>query len=451
MEQANKSGNGIVDGIIWKQLLMFFIPIMLGTFFQQLYNTVDAVIVGKFVSKEALASVGGSSAQILNLIIGFFVGLSSGATVIVSQFYGASDREGVSRAVHTAMALAILGGAVMTILGLVCAPGLLRLMNTPEETFEQSALYLRTIFLAMIPSMIYNVGSGILRAVGDSRRPLYFLIICCLVNVVLDLFFVLTLKMGVMGVAIATSIAQAVSAALICLSLSRTDDSYRLNLKKIRADRKLLVETVRIGLPAGLQSVMYALSNMTITTTINGFGTSTVAAWVALGKVDGLIWMISSAFGVSIMTFVGQNYGARRYDRVRKSLKICILMHLGVCLGLSLLLVIIGHGFFGMFTTDAEVVDIAYRMLLYMAPIYWLYIPIELLSGALRGMGNTLIPTLITAAGICVFRVLWMFTVVPQWHEILAIVISYPISWILTGGAFIWYFHRCSKLLLPKT
>ena len=450
MEQAKKTGNGIVDGVIWKQLLIFFIPIMLGTFFQQLYNTVDAVIVGQFVSKEALASVGGSSAQILNLIIGFFVGLSSGATVIVSQFYGADERESVSKAVHTAMALAIFGGAIMTVLGLICAPFLLRLMNTPAETIDLSAVYLRTIFLATIPNMIYNVGSGILRAIGDSRRPLYFLIVCCLTNVVLDLFFVLVLNMGVMGVAIATSLAQTISAVLVCLSLSRTEDSYRLNLKKIRADGKLLAKTVRIGLPAGLQSVMYALSNMTITTTINGFGTSTVAAWVALGKVDGLIWMISSAFGISIMTFVGQNYGAHRYDRVRKSLKVCVLMHLGVCLGLSLLLVIIGHGFFGLFTTDSEVVDIAYRMLLYMAPIYWLYIPIELLSGSLRGMGNTLVPTLITAAGICVFRVLWMFTVVPQWHEILGVMISYPISWILTGGAFIWYYFRTSKQLMPK-
>lgn len=449
MQRTERAGNAIVDGVIWKQLLIFFIPIMFGTFFQQLYNTVDAVIVGQFESKQALAAVGGSAAQILNLLIGFFVGLASGATVIVSQFYGADERENVSKAVHTAMTLAIVGGAVMTVLGLVLAPWLLRIMNTPADTIEQSTIYLRIVFLAMIPNMIYNVGSGILRAVGDSRRPLYFLIVCCLVNVVLDVLFVLLLRMGVAGVAIATSIAQLISAVLVCVSLSRTQDSYRLNLKKIRADKKLLGETVRIGLPAGLQSVMYALSNMTITTTINGFGTSTVAAWVALGKVDALVWLINSAFGVSIMTFVGQNYGAHRHDRVRKSMKVCLMMDMAVCWLISGTLAIFGKWFFGMFTRDTEVVSIAYQMLLYMAPIYWLYIPIEMISGTLRGMGDTLVPTIITALGICVFRVIWLFTVVPQWHEILAIIISYPISWVLTSAAFILYYRKASKRLLP--
>lgn len=448
MQRKEQTGNAIVDGVIWKQLLIFFIPIMFGTFFQQLYNTVDAVIVGQFVSKQALAAVGGSTAQIVNLLIGFFVGLASGASVIVSQFYGAGERENVSRAVHTALMLAICGGAVMTVLGLVFAPHLLKLMNTPSDTIELSATYLRIVFLAMIPNMIYNVGSGILRAVGDSRRPLYFLIAGCLVNVALDVVFVLWLRMGVAGVAIATSIAQLISAILVCITLSRAEDSYRLNLKKIRADKKLLGETVRIGLPSGLQAVMYSLSNMTITTCINGFGTSTVAAWVALGKVDALVWLIISAFGVSIMTFVGQNYGAHRSDRVRKSLKVCSLMSLVVVAALSVLLAVFGKVFFGLFTKDTEVVGIAYRMLLYMAPIYWLYIPIEMISGTLRGMGDTLVPTIITAMGICVFRVIWLFTVVPQWHEILAIMISYPISWVLTSAAFFFYYRRVSKRLL---
>lgn len=449
MQHTERTGNAIVDGVIWKQLLIFFIPIMFGTFFQQLYNTVDAVIVGQFVSKQALAAVGGSTAQIVNLLIGFFVGLASGASVIVSQFYGAGEHENVSKAVHTALTLAIIGGAVMTVLGLVFAPHLLKLMNTPSDTIELSATYLRIVFLAMIPNMIYNVGSGILRAVGDSRRPLYFLISGCLVNVVLDTVFVLWLHMGVAGVAIATSIAQLVSAILVCVTLSRAQDSYRLDIKKIRADRKFLGETVRIGLPSGLQAVMYSLSNMTITTCINAFGTSTVAAWVALGKVDALVWLIISAFGVSIMTFVGQNYGAHRSDRVRKSLKICSLMSLVAICALSVFLAVFGKVFFGLFTKDTEVVGIAYQMLLYMAPIYWLYIPIEMISGSLRGMGNTLVPTIITAMGICVFRVVWLFTVVPQWHEILAIMISYPISWVLTSAAFIFYYRHVSKRLLP--
>ena len=449
MARNQNATNSITEGVIWKGLLSFFFPIMLGTLFQQLYNTVDTVIVGQFVGTQALAAVGGSAAQILNLIIGFFVGISSGATVIVSQFFGADDGDGVHRAVHTAMALAVIGGAIMTVLGLICAPMMLQWMDTPADTLEDSALYLRIVFLAMIPGMIYNVGASIQRAVGDSRRPLYFLIICCLVNVALDLLFVVGMNMGVAGVAVATAIAQIVSAVLTCASLGRAKGSYRLELRKVRADSQLLGETVRIGLPTGLQSVMYALSNMIITATINGFGTDTVAAWVALGKVDGLFWMILSAFGVSIMTFVGQNYGARRYDRVHRSLRVCIGLSLGASWLFSALFLIFGRSVFRLFTTEEAVLEIAVKMMLYMAPCYWLFVPIELLSGALRGMGDTLIPTIITALGICVFRVGWMFTVVPGWHEIFAITVSYPISWILTASAFIIYYNRVKKQLMP--
>ena len=450
MARSQNATNGITEGVIWKGLLAFFFPIMLGTLFQQLYNTVDTVIVGQFVGTQALAAVGGSAAQILNLIIGFFVGVSSGATVIVSQYFGAHDDDGVHRAVHTAMALAVIGGAIMTVLGLVLAPTLLRWMDTPVDTMEDSTLYLRIVFLAMIPGMIYNVGASIQRAVGDSRRPLYFLIICCLVNVALDLLFVVGMKMGVAGVAVATAIAQIVSAVLTCGSLGRAKGNYRLELRKVRADARLLGETVRIGLPTGLQSVMYALSNMIITATINGFGTNTVAAWVALGKVDGMFWMILNAFGVSIMTFVGQNYGARRYDRVHRSLRVCIGLSLGASWLFSALFLIFGRSVYRLFTTEEAVLEIAVKMMLYMAPCYWLFVPIELLSGALRGMGDTLIPTMITAAGICVLRVVWMFTVVPVWHEIFAITVSYPISWILTAGAFIIYYNHAKKRLMPQ-
>lgn len=449
MARVENMTNGITEGVIWKRVLAFFFPIMLGTLFQQMYNTVDAVIVGQFVGKEALASVGGSAAQILSLLTGFFVGLSSGATVIVSQFYGAQEEDGVSRAVHTAVSLAIVGGAVLTVIGLLFAPTLLRWMNTPADTMEGSTLYLRIVFLSMIPGMVYNVGSGILRAVGDSRSPLYFLIVCCIVNVVLDLVFVLVLNMGVAGVAVATSIAQLVSAVLVCWSLSRSKDSYKLNVRKLSMDPQLLARTMKIGLPAGLQSVMYSLSNTIITTTINGFGTSTVAAWVALGKVDGMFWMILGAFGVSVTTFVGQNYGARQYDRVHKSIRVCMTLTLIASWLFSIVCLLFGRPVFRLFSSEADVLEIAAQMLMYMAPCYWLFVPIEMLSGSLRGMGNTVVPTVITAMGICVFRTIWMFTVVPVWHEILSITISYPISWILTSAAFIVYYNKAKKRLMP--
>lgn len=449
MERIENTTNTIVDGVIWKGLLKFFFPIMLGTLFQQLYNTVDAVVVGQFVGTQALAAVGGSSSQIVNLFIGFFVGLSSGATVIVSQYFGAREDKGVSRAVHTAMALAFIAGAVMTVAGLVFAPAMLEIMNTTEDTLADSTLYLRIVFLSMIPSMVYNVGSSILRAIGDSRSPLYFLAAACLVNVVLDLAFVLIFHMGVAGVAIATSIAQAVSAVLVFVALCRAKGSYRIIPREIRPERELLARTVRIGLPTGLQSVLYAVSNIIITTSINGFGTDTVAAWVAFGKVDALFWLILSAFGVAIMTFVGQNYGARKFDRVHKSLKVALAIAAVTSIVFSAVLLLVGQYVFRLFTNDQTVMDVAIYMMMCMVPGYVLYVPIELISGALRGMGDTLIPTVITAVGICALRVLWIFAVVPLWHDILAITISYPISWLLTSAAFILYYARVRRKLLP--
>ena len=449
MERIENTTNTIVDGVIWKGLLKFFFPIMLGTLFQQLYNTVDAVVVGQFVGTQALAAVGGSSSQIVNLFIGFFVGLSSGATVIVSQYFGAREDKGVSRAVHTAMALAFIAGAIMTVVGLVLAPAMLEIMNTTEDTIADSTLYLRIVFLSMIPSMVYNVGSSILRAIGDSRSPLYFLAAACLVNVVLDLAFVLIFHMGVAGVAIATSIAQAVSAVLVFVALCRAKGSYRIIPREIRPERELLARTVRIGLPTGLQSVLYAVSNIIITTSINGFGTDTVAAWVAFGKVDALFWLILSAFGVAIMTFVGQNYGARKFDRVHKSLKVALAIAAVTSIVYGAVLLLVGQYVFRLFTNDQTVMDVAIYMMMCMVPGYVLYVPIELISGALRGMGDTLIPTVITAVGICALRVLWIFAVVPLWHDILAITISYPISWLLTSAAFILYYARVRRKLLP--
>ena len=449
MERIENTTNTIVDGVIWKGLLKFFFPIMLGTLFQQLYNTVDAVVVGQFVGTQALAAVGGSSSQIVNLFIGFFVGLSSGATVIVSQYFGAREDKGVSRAVHTAMALAFIAGAVMTVVGLVLAPAMLEIMNTTEDTIADSTLYLRIVFLSMIPSMVYNVGSSILRAIGDSRSPLYFLAAACLVNVVLDLAFVLIFHMGVAGVAIATSIAQAVSAVLVFVALCRAKGSYRIIPREIRPERELLARTVRIGLPTGLQSVLYAVSNIIITTSINGFGTDTVAAWVAFGKVDALFWLILSAFGVAIMTFIGQNYGARKFDRVHKSLKVALAIAAVTSIVYGAVLLLVGQYVFRLFTNDQTVMDVAIYMMMCMVPGYVLYVPIELISGALRGMGDTLIPTVITAVGICALRVLWIFAVVPLWHDILAITISYPISWLLTSAAFILYYARVRRKLLP--
>ena len=450
MDGQKQLRNGIVEGTIWKEILKFFFPIMLGTLFQQLYNTVDTVVVGQFVGSAAVAAVGGSSAQILSLILGFFVGVSSGATVIVSQYFGCRDEKGVSDAVHTGLMLAILGGAIMTVLGLVCAPTLLNWMDTPADTLEDSAMYLRIVFLSMIPSMLYNVGSSILRAVGDSKSPLIFLIVCCLLNVALDLLFVIAFKMGVAGVAIATSLAQLASGMLVCWSLMRSKECYRLELKKLRIQRQVMRDTIRIGLPTGLQSMMYTLSNMIITTAINGFGTSVAAAWVVLGKLDGMNWMIVNAFGVAVMTFAGQNFGARRYDRVEKSMYVCMAMSMGTAIVMGASFMIFARPLFRLFTRDAIVLEKAVEMVRFMGFCYWLYIPIEMISGTLRGMGDALIPTAITVIGICALRAVWVFAVVPVWHTEAAIMCSYPISWVLCSVTFVFYYRRYRRTHFPR-
>ena len=440
MERKLTAQNGITEGVIWKQLLIFFFPILFGTFFQQLYNTVDAIVVGNFVGTEALAAVGGATSTIINLLIGFFVGLSSGATVIISQFYGARDGQNVSKAVHTAIAMSLIIGLIFMVVGLIFSPMALKAMDTPEDVLPLANTYIRVYFGGVLFTVIYNVGSAILRAIGDSRRPLYFLIVCCLVNVVLDLLFVAGFHMGVFGAAIATMISQAISAVLIIVTLMRTPDCYRLYLRQIRIDMGLLRGIFRIGLPAGLQSTMYNVANIIIQASINSFGTETIAAWTAFGKIDGMFWMIMDAFGVSITTFVGQNFGARKYDRIHKSVRICIAMAMGATVLLSTIFLLFGGNILGMFTQDAEVLSIGIEIMHVTVPLYFTYVCITVLSGTMRGTGESLVPMLMTAVGTCVLRIVWIFTAVPVWHDIKTVMFSYPLTWAVTSMLFLIYY-----------
>lgn len=447
MNEIESKENQIIHGVIWKQLLLFFFPIVLGTFFQQIYNTADAIVVGRFVGTEALAAVGGSTSQIINLIVGFFVGLSSGATVVISQYYGAHDRENLSKALHTAFAFSLVGSVVITAVGLICSPILLRVMNTTEEVIGPSATYLRIYFGGILFVFIYNIGSSILRAVGDSRRPLYYLIVCCIINIVLDIVLVVGLGMGVAGAAIATVFAQGVSAVLVVMALCRSTDLFRLEICKIRFHREALELLIKIGLPAGLQSVMYSFSNVIIQTALNAFGTNTMAAWTACGKIDSFFWMVINAFGISITTFVGQNYGARKFGRMRKSVRICIAMAVGASISISAIFILFGRYVYQLFTTDAAVVEIGMHMITMMAPAYAIYVFIEIYSGALRGTGDVLVPMLMTCGGVCVLRILWMMFVVPLKPVIDTIIYSYPISWTLTALMFIFYYRKkCAQI-----
>lgn len=440
METAHK--NQIIEGVIWKQLLIFFFPIVLGTFFQQLYNTVDTVIVGRFVGKEALASVGGSAGQLVNLVVGFFTGLTSGAAVVVSQFWGAKDRKNIEKSIHTAYAFSIAAGLLITLLGMLLTPVFLRWMNTPEGLMPGSILYLRIYYGGILFTFIFNTGSSILRATGDSRRPLYYLIVCCILNIVLDILFVLLCGLGIAGVSIATVLSQAVSACLVTRALTRADkeSGLRLRLQDLHFARGILRSQLYIGVPTGLQSTMYSISNIIIQATLNRFGTDTVAAWAAFWKLDAIYWMISSAFGIAVTTFVGQNYGALKYQRIKKSVWVCAGMQVVSSLVLSVVMVAFRAPLLGIFTTDRQVLEIGFMMILILTPFYAVFTPVEVLSGALRGIGDVMIPTVITICGVCVLRIIWVMTAVPVRHEVSTIMVGYPVTWLLSGIAFIVYY-----------
>lgn len=441
MKRIQGDNNGITEGVVWRQLLIFFFPLLFGTFFQQLYNTADAVVVGRFVGKEALSAVGGTTGTLINLFVGFFTGIASGATVIISQYYGGKHEEEVSKAVHTAIAFAIAGGAVIMLLGILGAPIALQLMGTPEDIMAYSLIYIRIYFAGMIANLIYNMGAGILRAIGDSRSPLFFLIVGVVTNIVLDLLFVVVFHWDVVGVALATVISQIVSAILVCITLMHSKDSYRLELQKLHFHKELLKKIIRIGFPSGLQSLMYTSSNIIIQANMNSFGTDTIAGWTAYGKIDGLFWMTLNSFGISITTFVGQNYGAGKYDRVRKGVRVCLGMAMASTIVLSLFLYLFGPYIYRLFSKDQLVIQKGLEILHYLVPTFFTYVLIEILSGALRGQGNSFIPMVITSLGICALRILWLFIAVPLHPTLKMVLFSYPMTWVVTSLIFAIYYR----------
>lgn len=450
MDSSRTIRNEITEGVIWKQLLLFFFPILLGTFFQQFYNTVDAIVVGRFVGGNALAAVGGSSGQIINLIVGFFTGLCSGASVIVSQFFGSGDRQKVNEGIHTLYAFSVVGSVVITIIGVVLAPWLLTIMNTPVEQFDDSLLYLRIYFSGVFFVFIYNTGASILRALGDSRRPLIYLIVCCFVNIALDLVLVIGFRMGVAGVAIATLVAQAVSAVLVTRALMRSPALCDFTLSGIRLYGSSLKMQLYIGLPGGVQGSMYSLSNMILQTAVNGLGAAAAAGWTAMGKLDAVYWMVGGSLGISVTTFVGQNYGAGLMDRVRKSVRIGLLLNMGFALLASFLLVTFRYPLLSIFTTEASVLEVAASTMKIIAPFYILFTFIEIYSCALRGMGDVIIPMIMTMLGVCGFRIAWVLFVFPLEPSMATISANYPVSWGITALFFIVYYAVKVRMVEKK-
>lgn len=433
----------VASGIIWQQLLRFFYPIALGSVLQLSYNLADSLIVGHFLGKYALAAVSGAAANLLLLIVGLFTGLSAGSTVVIAHHYGAGDREQVGAAVGSVMLLALIAGAGLTLVCQLSAPACLVWLRTPADTMALSLDYLQIVLLSVAPMLVYQVGSGILRAVGDSRRPLLLLATCCLLNILLDLLFVAGFRWGVAGAAAATALAQTCSALLVLWILRHDQGCYRLLRRHFRIHPRLSGEMVRVGIPAGLQVSMYNVANLIIMAVVNDLGTDFVAAWGTANKVDSLSWMLVEALGIALLTVVGQNYGAGRMDRVKTATNSALLIACAFTIVLSGLSILFSRPLMALFVDDAAVVDMGSTLIRFFCAWYLAYFFIEVYAYSLRGMGDSLLPALITGLGVCGLRLLWvlklgpLFTNLPPWLQLSA---GYPVSWVATSLAFLIYF-----------
>ena len=437
------------SGPILKKVLSFALPLMLSGVLQLLFNAADVIVVGRFAGSQSLAAVGSTTA-LINLLINIFIGLSIGANVLVARYYGAKSEKDVSETVHTAIAISLVSGAILVFLGLFTSRYMLELMGTPEDVIEKSVIYMRIYFAGMVANLIYNTGAAILRAVGDSKRPLHILMFSCLINIALDILLVVMCGLGVKGAAIATILSQLLSAVLVCICLMRAQDMYRLEWKQVRLDQRMLKRIVRIGFPAGLQSVMYGSSNVIIQAGINSLGTNTVAAWAAYSKIDAVFWMMVNSFGIAITTFVGQNYGAGKTDRVHKGVRSCMKMTVISSALMSVLIYNWGIYAYELFTTDKEVVSIGIDMMRYLSRFYVTYVAIEILSGALRGVGDCWIPMMLCCVGVCALRVGWILIAVPLDRNIFTIMFSYPLTWVITTILFAVYYLKYSRLRVRR-
>lgn len=437
----------MTSGNIVRHIFSFALPLLVGNIFQQLYNTVDTWVVGNFVSNEAFSAVG-TVGPIINMLIGFFMGLSAGAGVVISQYYGAKREEDVSRAVHTSVVMTLIIGVIFTFIGIGMTPIMLRLMKTPPEVLPESSAYLTIYFSGLMGLMLYNIGSGILRAVGDSQRPFYFLVVCAILNTVLDLLFVLVFHMGVEGVALATILSQGVSAILVMITLLRTGGCIRLSVKKLRLHFDMLSKIVRVGIPAALQMAVTAFSNIFVQSYINFFGADCMSGWTAYAKVDQLLFLPMQSISLASTTFVGQNLGRNQPERARQGVSVALKMALCATVIMMIPLLIFAAPIVGFFNDKPQVIEYGAMLLRWMSPFYVLCCFNQIYSGALRGAGNTKAPTIIMLSSFVLFRQIYLYVMSGICNEIIPIAMSYPAGWLLCSSLTTLYYH---KVRLGKT
>lgn len=438
--------NAITEGVIWKQICIFFIPILISAFFQHFYIIVDTIIVGKYLGKMELAAIGGSAAKLIVLLINFFVGVSSGITAYVSRYFGGKNFVSLKNTILNGFFLFALLTCVFCSFGVYYSMDLLCAMQTPEDTLILAHTYLKTYLIGLIFCVLYNVFSGILRALGDAKSPLYVLIFTSFVNIALDFILIIFCGFGVLGAALATLIAQAISAVMLVYILNKklpkTSEKIRINVKSMK-------EIAVLGLPAGCQSIMYSLSNIVIQKGVNSVSTIAVASWVAYVKLDGIVDIFVSTLGATVITFVGQNLGAGHYDRVKKAVQQSIIIAYIITTLLVGFFIVFRKAMLSLFTNEPQVIEMGVMLMCIIMPMYLLIIPYQIFSQALRGFGKSLIPMFITLFGVVGLRFVWVYFVFPYNHSLLLLAVCYPVSAFLMSFIFtLYYKYEAKKILL---
>lgn len=441
------------SGPLFSKILIFALPIMAMNILQLLFNAADMVVVGRFSGSEALAAVGATGA-LINLIVNLFMGLSVGTSVIVAQDCGAGKTGAVRRSVHTSIAISIIGGLIVMVVGLTLCKPLLDMMGTPEDIFDLAVLYMKIYFIGMPASMVYNFGAAILRAVGDSRRPMYYLVISGIVNVILNLFFVVVLHMSVDGVAWATVISQYLSVVLIMLCLFRSDGAIRFIPRKMRIDGQKLKAIVKIGLPAGLQGLLFSISNVLIQSAVNSFGSTMVAASSAAGNVEGIAGTPMNAYYNAAITFTGQNMGAKKYDRIDTVAKVCTILIFATWIFLGGATLFFGRPLLGLYTSAPEVIELGMTRMKVMMIAYFTCGMMNVYPGLTRGMGYSMLPMLCTLVGACLLRIVWLATIFNWNPTVITLFACYPVTWGLAGlgqvGVFLYARLQIRKQSVPE-
>ncbi len=452
-KNINKSNHSIdmCSGSISKKMIVFAFPLMLSGILQLLFNAADVIVVGKFAGDASLAAVG-STTSLINLTTNLFIGLSVGANVLTANYFAAKHEKDLSDTIHTAMTLSIIGGVMLTVIGIVFAPYILALMKTPDDVIELAIIYLRTYFCGMTAVMVYNFGSAILRAIGDTKRPLYFLTIAGVVNVVLNLIFVIKFQMGVLGVGLATVISQIISAVLVLICLIREQSSIKLNIKELHIDPHKLINIIKIGLPAGVQGMLFSLANIVIQSSVNSFGTTVMAGNSASQNIEGFAFTSMNAFHQSAVSFTGQNAGARKYERINKILFTALFYVLITGLVFCGIYMIFGRTLIGLYTDSSDVVDAGITRLVIIACSYAVCGMMDVVVGSLRGLGYSFMPMIVSLVGVCALRLLWIATVFQSeaFHTVEVIYYTYPISWFVTLIAHLICFSVAKKQIKRK-